>query len=81
MGIPRSSESRRQRPSDQIAMPIQYPVLVAMTFSAGAGWLTLHHCRILLHQGVGVEDGGGWTALILVEFVACMVAVSVALNL
>jgi hypothetical protein len=57
------------------------PVLAAIGAALVAGWATRRHCRQLLHEGVGLEDGGGYVVLILVEFTACMAAVGAAINL
>ncbi len=65
---------------DQERVP-SIPVLAAIGVAVVTGWATRHHCRQLLHEGVSLEDGGGYVVLILVEFTACMAAVGAAINL
>jgi hypothetical protein len=57
------------------------PVLIAIVVACLSGWATRFHCRMLMGQGMGMADGGGFAVLILLEFTACMSAVGVALNL
>jgi hypothetical protein len=57
------------------------PVLLAVGVALVTGWATRRHCRLLLNEGVGLGDGGGYAVLILLEFTTCMIAVSVAVNL
>jgi hypothetical protein len=57
------------------------PVLLAVGIAVVAGWATRRHCRLLLNEGVGLGDGGGYAVLILLEFTTCMIAVSAATNL
>ena len=50
-------------------------MLVAVT----VGYSMIRHAQRMLHEGVSFEDGGGWTALVLTEFVVAMGGVGVAL--
>lgn len=59
----------------------QHTGLVATLVAVGAGWSTIRHCRRLLHDGVGFDDGGGWTAVIMTEFMVFLVAVGAATTL
>lgn len=40
----------------------------------------VRHARPMLHEGVGVDDGGGWTALIITEFIITFAAAAVAFS-
>lgn len=53
--------------------------LVGMLVAAVAGFSMIRHARQMLHDGTSLEDGGGWTALVLAEFVVAMSAVAFAL--
>ncbi len=55
--------------------------LVATGVAMATGSMTVHHCRRLIRDGVSMDDGGGWTVLIVLEFVVTMIAVSAAINL
>jgi hypothetical protein len=55
--------------------------LAATGVAMATGSVTVHHCRRLIRDGVSVDEGGGWTVLIVVEFVVTMIAVSAAINL
>lgn len=81
MRFPRTGEPLDRKATDADGVPIGYPVLIAMITAVAAGWLTLRHCRLLMHEGIGFDDGGGYAVLILIEFTVCMVAVAAALNL
>jgi hypothetical protein len=52
-----------------------YAVLVA----AAAGYAMIRHSKRMLHDGVAFEDGGGWTALVLSEFMVAMAGIAAAL--
>ncbi len=53
--------------------------LVAMLVAVISGYGAIRHGRMMLHQGIELADGGGWTAIFLVELTACFAAVGVAL--
>ena len=50
-----------------------------MLVAVSAGYAMIRHARQMLHDGVSLEGGGGWTALILAEFILAMSATAVAL--
>ena len=54
-------------------------VLVAMLVAVTGGYAMIRHARQMLHEGISLEDGGGWTALVLTEFLVAMSGVAVAL--
>lgn len=54
--------------------------LVAVLIATGGMWAMLRHSRRMLREGVSLEDGGGWTVLILSEFLVAMTALGVALS-
>jgi hypothetical protein len=51
----------------------------ASLIAAGTGWAVVRHGRARPHNGIGLDSGGGSTALILAETTACCAAVAVAL--
>jgi hypothetical protein len=51
-----------------------------MLVAVVVGRSMVRHARRMLHEGISLEDGGGWTAVVLVEFVVAMGAVAVALE-
>ncbi len=53
--------------------------LVAALAAAVSGWGVVHHGRRMIHEGVTVEDGGGWVALLLTEFMVSFSAACVAI--
>jgi hypothetical protein len=54
--------------------------LIAALVAATSGWGVVHHGKALMHNGVGLQDGGGWTALILTETMISLSAACVALS-
>jgi len=54
--------------------------LFAALVCALGGWLFVRHGRQMLRAGVTLEEGGGWTALLLTEFMVSMVAACVAIS-
>ncbi len=59
---------------------IDYLALFATLVALAAGWLTVRHCRYLMHEGMELDQGGGYAVLIVVEFTTCMAAVAISLN-
>ena len=53
-------------------------VLIALLVAALGGYSMIRHVRQMLHEGISLEDGGGWTALFLTEFLVTMSALVVA---
>ena len=60
-------------------MASQRPLIAAIV-ALTAGYSMLRHASRMLHDGVGVGDGGGWTALIIAEFMIAFAATAVALS-
>ena len=60
------------------SMPSQV-ALVAALVAAVSGWGVVHHGRQMIHEGVTVGEGGGWTALLLTEFMVSFAAACVAI--
>ena len=54
--------------------------LFAMLVAVTVGYSMIRHAQRMLHEGVAFEDGGGWTALVLAEFVVAMGGVAVAVS-
>lgn len=52
---------------------------VASLVALVSGWGLIHHARSMLFNGVGVQEGGGWAALILAETMVFLVSVAIAL--
>lgn len=53
--------------------------LIAMLVAIASGYSMIRHARKMPHDGVALEDGGGWTALILTEFMIAMGGLGVAI--
>lgn len=53
--------------------------LIALLVAATAAYSMVHHARVMLHEGVALEEGGGWTAVFLAEFMVALGAVAAAL--
>jgi hypothetical protein len=54
--------------------------LVAIVVAVAAGWGVVHHGRALMHDGTTLQDGGGWTALILTETMVSLAAAAFAIS-
>ena len=80
MPRPRKGDGLSLATVDTKSVAIDLAALAATLVALLFGWLTVRHCRQLMHEGVELADGGGYAALIMLEFVACMAAVGVALN-
>jgi hypothetical protein len=61
-------------------MLVRHLTLVAMLVAASSGWATVRICRKMTFEGVGFEDGGGYTALLLAVVMIHLGAVGVALS-
>ena len=59
-------------------MPAQRALIAALV-AAISGYAVVRHGRKMIHEGVGLEDGGGWTAILLLEVLCCFSAVAAAL--
>ena len=53
--------------------------LIAGLAAVISGYGVIRHARIVMHNGVGFSDGGGWTVILLVETMFFLVAINVAL--
>jgi hypothetical protein len=63
-----------------MARPVpSHVALVAALVAAVSGWGVVHHGRQMIHEGVTVEDGGGWVALLLTEFMVSFSASCLAI--
>jgi len=60
------------------SMPSQVAPVAALV-AAVSGWGVVHHGRQMIHEGVTVGEGGGWTALLLTEFMVSFAAAGVAI--
>ena len=40
----------------------------------------LRHSRQMMFEGVSLQDGGGWAALVMVEFTVALAALAFALS-
>lgn len=52
--------------------------LIGAFVALATGWALVKQARAMLFDGVGVQDGGGWTAVVLAETMVFLVAVGVA---
>ena len=60
-------------------MLVAHRALISTLVAAGCGYAMLRHSKAMLFHGVGLRDGGGWTALVMTEFVAAFGSISIAL--
>ncbi|RDI75164.1 hypothetical protein Gocc_0962 [Gaiella occulta] len=77
--IPRSGDRPQGDAAETLSMAAHTAPIAALV-ALVSGWAVIRHCRAMLHSGVSLEDGGGWTAVILAETVVCLTAVAVALS-
>jgi hypothetical protein len=54
--------------------------LVAALVAAVSGWGVVHHGRALMFNGTTLQDGGGWTAIILTETMISLGAAAFAIS-
>jgi hypothetical protein len=81
-GVPRSRErtvGRSRIVADNSRMPDQI-ALVAAFVAAVSGLCVIRHSKALMHNSIGLQDGGGWTALILVESMISLGAAAFAMS-
>ena len=55
-------------------------VLIATLVAAGCAYAMLRHAKQMLFEGTTFAEGGGLTAAVLVEFMAALGAISVAVS-
>ena len=62
-------------------MPVvAHHALIATLVAAGCAYAMLRHSRQMLFEGVSLSNGGGWAALVMVEFTVALAALAVALS-
>ncbi len=61
-------------------MLVQHIKLAAMLVAAVSGWAVVRVGRKMVFEGVGVQDGGGYSALLMAAVMINLGAVSVALS-
>jgi hypothetical protein len=54
--------------------------LIAALIAAVSGYAVVRTARAMVDGGIGVEDGGGWAALLIAEVCCSFAAVAVALS-
>lgn len=54
--------------------------LAAMLIAAGSAWGVVRIVRKMTFESVGLEDGGGYTALLMAGVMVNLIAVGVALS-
>jgi hypothetical protein len=64
--------------ADPSGVPTQR-ALIAALIAALSGYAVVRHGRKMMHEGIGLEDGGGWTAILIAEVLCCFSAVAAAL--
>ena len=61
-------------------MMLEHVQLVAMLVAVVSGWATIHVARAMTFQGVGLQDGGGYAALLIVTLSINLAAVTLAIS-
>lgn len=59
---------------------LEHITLVAVTVAVVSGWAVVRLARRMAFEGVGLDDGGGYVALLLVAVTVNLAAVAVALS-
>ncbi len=59
---------------------LEHLSLVALIVALLSGWAAIRLARKMTFEGVGIEDGGGYTALLLTALMITLAAASVALS-
>ena len=59
---------------------LAHRTLIATLVASGCAYGMLRHSRQMLFDGVSLSDGGGWAALVMVEFTVALGALAVALS-
>jgi hypothetical protein len=52
--------------------------VIATLVASTAGFATIRHARRMLHDGVDLDAGGGWTAVIMAEVMITLTALAIA---
>jgi hypothetical protein len=63
-----------------IDLVLAHRVLLATLVAAGSAYAMLRHSRQMMFEGVSLQDGGGWAALVMVEFTVALAALAFALS-
>ena len=71
--------SRAGFPAESNGMPGTASLIAALV-AAAAGWGVVHHGRALMHNGDSLQNGGGWTAIILTETMVSLGAAAFAMS-
>jgi hypothetical protein len=64
---------------DEAAMPATRSLIAALT-AAISGFAVMRTGRTMMRNGVELQDGGGWAALLITEVCVSFAAVGVALS-
>jgi hypothetical protein len=62
------------------AVIVDHLHLVAILVAAGSAWAVVRIVKKMTFEGVGFEDGGGYTALLVAGVMVNLIAVAVALS-
>lgn len=60
-------------------MLLAHRTLFATLVASGCAYAMLRHARQMMFDGISLSDGGGWAALVMVEFTIALGALGVAL--
>jgi len=60
-------------------MPATKSLLAALV-AAISGFAVVRTGKAMMHDGIGIQDGGGWAALLIAEVCVSCAAVGVALS-
>lgn len=80
MVVPRKGDGVSLVRVDESGVVFSHPSAVAALIALFSGWGVVHQARSMFFNGVGVQDGGGFAVLVLVETGVFLAAVSVALS-
>ncbi len=61
------------------ALLLEHPSLAAVIIATLSGWAVIRIARKMTFEGVGIEDGGGYSALLITALMINLAAVSIAL--
>jgi hypothetical protein len=59
---------------------LAHRTLLATLTAAGCAYAMLRHSRQMMFDGISLSEGGGWAALVMVEFTVALGALAVALT-
>lgn len=78
--VPRMGDGPSLDRVDRASVVLAHPAAIAAFVALLSGWGIVHQARSMLFNGVGVQDGGGFAVIVLVETGVFLSAVSVALS-